>query len=132
MSAVYKQRKKDLTEKQLFKEKGSGGLNKKRKEGFLTALATVIKKDLTTSIRKNANELKVDVKIKQDLSPVLNLPDFTRWGVLENKTNETSHSNTGSLKTTGLEEWNIMSEKFILKTCKLFPMRVDTIIKKKW
>ena len=31
---------------------GNGGMNKKRKEGFLTALDTVIKKDTTMSIRK--------------------------------------------------------------------------------
>ena len=34
-------------------------LIKERKEGFLIGLATVIKKDLTTSIRNNADELKV-------------------------------------------------------------------------
>ena len=38
------------------------GLKNKRKEGFLIALATVIKKDLTTSIRKRAYELKVHKK----------------------------------------------------------------------
>ena len=32
---------------------------KKEKKGFLTALTTAIKKDLKTSIRKHANELKV-------------------------------------------------------------------------
>ena len=45
--------------KKLFKEKGSGELNKKkkkRKEGFLTAFTTVIKKDPTMSIRKQAHE----------------------------------------------------------------------------
>ena len=35
---------------------------KNEKKAFLTALATVIKKDPTTSIRKNANELKVHKK----------------------------------------------------------------------
>ena len=38
---------------------GSGGLNQNVKEGFLTALATTLKKDPTTSIRKHAHELKV-------------------------------------------------------------------------
>ena len=41
---------------------GNRGLKKKRKESFLTALATMIKKDPTTSIRKRANELKVREK----------------------------------------------------------------------
>ena len=63
--------------KRAFKE----GLNKKRKEGFLTALTSVIKKDPTTSIRKHANELKVHEKtvrtaIKQDLSPDHNPLDY--------------------------------------------------------
>ena len=57
--------------------------------------------------------------------------DFAKWGDLENKTNATSHSNTGSLKTAIEEEWNKMSEEFILKACKSFRRRVDTIIKKK-
>ena len=55
-------------------------------------------------MRKHANELKVYEKtlrtaIKQDLSPDFNTFDYTTWGVLENKTNATSHQNIGSLKT---------------------------------
>ena len=54
----YKKQKKFLIEKELFEEKGWEGLDqkkkKKRKEGFLTALASVIKNNLTTPIRKNA------------------------------------------------------------------------------
>ena len=53
------------------------------------------------------------------------------WGVIENKTNATSHLNIGSLKTVIEEEWNKMSEEFILKAYKSFRIRVDTIIKKK-
>ena len=45
-----------------LKKNGSGELTKKRKDYFLTALATAIKKDPTTSIRKNANKLKVHEK----------------------------------------------------------------------
>ena len=37
--------------------------------------------------------------IKQDLSPDLNRLDYAIWGVLENKTNVTSHPNIGLLKT---------------------------------
>ena len=51
------------------------------------------------------------------------------WGILENKTNETSHPNIGLLKTTIEEEWNKVSE-FILKACKSFQRHVDTIIEK--
>ena len=90
-----------------------------------------IKKYPTTSIRKYANELKtVRTAIKQDLSPGLNLLDHAIWGILENKTNTTSHLNIGSLKTTIEEEWNKLPEEFILKACKSFWRCVDTIIEK--
>ena len=64
-----------LTKKNILRKSESRGLNKKRKVGFLTvltALATVIKKDPITSIKKKANKLKVHEKtvriaIKQDL-----------------------------------------------------------------
>ena len=56
--------------------------------------------------------------IKQDLSPDLKpLLDYALWGVLENKTNTTSHPNIGSFKTAIEKEWNKMSEQFILKAC---------------
>ena len=59
--------------KSFLREMWSGGLNKKQKEGVLTALATVIKKGPIISIRKQVNELKgpektVGTAIKQDLS----------------------------------------------------------------
>ena len=84
-------------------------IEQKCKECFLTALASVIKDDPTTSIRKHANESKVHEKavmtaIKQDLRLDLNPLDYTIWGVEENKTNETSHLNIGSLKTAIEEE----------------------------
>ena len=64
-------------------------MKKKRKQSFLTVLASEIKKDPTKSIRKYDNELKVHKKtvrtaIKQDLSPDLNPLDYTIRGVLEN------------------------------------------------
>ena len=111
------------------------GLNKKRKEGLLTALAAVIKKNPSTTIRKHANELKVHEKtmrtaIKQDLSPELKPLDYAMWGVLENKTNESYHPIISSLKTAIEEEWNKMPEEFNLKAYKSFRRRVDTIIEK--
>ena len=68
--------------------------------------------------------------IKQDLRPDLILLDYATWSVLENKTNATSHSNIGLLKIAIVEEWNKMSEEFILKACKSFWKPVDTIIEK--
>ena len=96
-----------------------------------------IRKDPTTSTRKHANELKVHKKtvktaIEQDLSPDVNPLDYAICGLLENKTNATSHPNIGSLKTAIEEEWNKMSEEFLLKACKSFRRRVDTISEKKW
>ena len=115
LSTVYKAEKFFFffyRKRTFLRKRGSGGLNKKQKEGFLTALVTAIKKDPTTLIRKHANELKVHKKetvkttIKQDLSPDLISPDYIIWGVLENKTNATSHPRIRSLKTARKEEWN--------------------------
>ena len=66
--------------------------------------------------------------IKQDSSPDHKPFDYTMWNVFENKTNATTHPNIGPLKTGIEEEWNKISEDFILKTCTSFQRRVDTII----
>ena len=118
-------------------EKEGWGTEQNQKKGFLTALATVIKKDPQTSIKKQANELKVHEKtvrtaIKQDFSEDLNCLHYAVWGILENKTNPTSHPNIYSLKTAIEDEWNKMLEEFILNACKSFRRRVDTITEKKW
>ena len=93
----------------------------------------MIKKDPTTSIRKHANELKektVRTAIESVLSSDLKPFDYAIRGVLENRTNTNSHSNGGLLKTAIEEEWNKMSEEFILKTYKSFRRCVNTIIEK--
>ena len=56
--------------------------------------------------------LNADTKLKKIIGVSLWPPplDYFILGVLENKTNETSHSNTGSLKTAIEEEWNKMSD----------------------
>ena len=87
----------------------NGRLNKKQKDGFLTALATVIKSDPITSVRKHVNELKVQVKtvktaIKQDLSRDLDPLNYAIWDVLEKKTNGTYHLNIGSFEIAIEEE----------------------------
>ena len=46
----------------VLRKRGNGGLNKKRNVLFLAALATVIKKEPTSSIRKRSNEFKVHDK----------------------------------------------------------------------
>ena len=51
-------------------------------------------------------------EIKQDLSTDLDPLDYAIWGVLENKTNATSHQNIGSLETAIEEERNKMCEEF--------------------
>ena len=57
---LYTKQKKNLPKKSFLRESESesGGLNKKQKDVFLTALATMIKKNATPLIRKRANELK--------------------------------------------------------------------------
>ena len=57
--------------------------------------------------------------------------DYTIWGVLESITKATSHPNIGLLMTAIEKELNQMSEEFILKACKSFRRRVDTIIEKR-
>ena len=64
--------------------------------------------------------------MKPDLNPL----DYAKWHILENKTNATSHPNIGSLKTAIGDEWDKISEDFILLAGKLFWRRVDTIIEK--
>ena len=95
----------------------------------------MIKKDTKTSLRKQANELKVQEKtvwtaIEQDFSRSLNSVDYAIWGVLEKKTNATSHPNICSLQIATVEEWYKMSEEFIFKACTSFQKRVDTLIEK--
>ena len=69
--------------------------------------------------------MKVHKKIvKTAIKPL----DYAILGVLKNQTNATSLLNIGSLETE--EEWNKMSEEFILKACKSSRRRVNTIIEK--
>ena len=114
---------------------GEWRIEQTTKIDFLTALAMVIKKDPTTSIRKHDNKLKVHKKIvrmpiKQDLFPDLNPFYYAVWGVLESKTNATSHPNISFLKATIEEEWNKIFEEFILKAYKSFRRHVSTIVEK--
>ena len=60
----------------------------------------------------------------------LRLSWFSYKGCLRKQTNATSYPNIYTLKTAILEEWNKISEEFILKICKSFERRVDTIIEK--
>ena len=69
--------------------------------------------------------------IKQSLTPDLNSLDYPIWDILENKINSTSHPIIGLLKTAIEEEWNKISEEFILKACKSFWRYVDIITGKK-
>ena len=64
---------------------------------------------------------------QQDSSPDFYPFDYTIWCILENKTNGISHPNIDSLETAIGEEWNKMSEEFILKACKSFRRCVNTI-----
>ena len=63
-------------------------------------------------------------------NPDLNLLDYAIWGILEDKTNSTSHPSVGLLKTAIEKDGNKMSEKCILKAYKSFRRHVGTIIEK--
>ena len=67
--------------------------------------------------RKKISEI-IGVSLWATSSPSCNPFDYAIWGVLENKTNATSHPNIDSLKIAIEEKWNKMSEEFILKACK--------------
>ena len=56
-------------------------------------------------MKLKVHQKTVRTAIKQNLSPDLNPLDYPVWGVLENKTNATSHLIIGSLKTDIEEEW---------------------------
>ena len=71
------------------------------------------------------HEKTVSTVIKKDFSPDLKHLDYAKWGVLENKTNGTSHPNIDLLKTAIEEEWNKMFEEFILKASKSFRMSIQ-------
>ena len=73
----------------------------------------------------------IEVSLWPPSSSELKPLDYAIWGVLENKTNATSHQNIGSLKTAIEKKWNQISGEFILKACKSFRKRVDIIIEKK-
>ena len=51
-----------LQKKTFLRKRRSEGLDTKRKDSFLTTFAKAILKDLTTPIKKHANELKVNEK----------------------------------------------------------------------
>ena len=93
-----------------------------------------IKKNPTTSVRKPANELKVYKKtvktaFKQDLCQPLS-PSLRCIGRSGKRNKCNFQLNIGLLETAIEKEWNKTTEKIILKACKSFQRRVDTIIEK--
>ena len=87
---------------------------KKKQQRIYDLLNAETKKKKKKNLRNNWNFFQVFIK------PDHNHLDYALWGILENKTHATSHLNIGSLKTAIEEEWNKMSEEFILKACKSF------------
>ena len=65
-----------LEKKSFLREKENGGNEKMKRRPFLTALATVIKKDPTGSIRKHAKVLKVHEKTVRTAIKLDLIPDF--------------------------------------------------------
>ena len=120
----YTKQRKNFTEKELFKEKEEWRIEKKQKtKRSLLNCHRYSDYEGPHNVNKKAllwiesqREI-VRTAIKQDLSYDLNPLGYAIWGVLENKTNATSHLNMGLLKTAIEEEWNKMSEEFISKVC---------------
>ena len=86
----------------------------------------LLKAETKPKINSGITRISLWPPSSQHLNPL----DHAIWGVLENKTNATSHPNIDLFKIAIEEEWNEMSEEFILKVCKSFWWRVDTIIEK--
>ena len=81
----YSNQRKNIQEKSFLRKGDHRGLNKKRTEHFLTGLVTVITKDSTTSIRKQANELKGHEKnVRSVITPVLS-PLISLYGTFLKK-----------------------------------------------
>uniref|UniRef100_A0A0K2TPS2 Uncharacterized protein n=1 Tax=Lepeophtheirus salmonis TaxID=72036 RepID=A0A0K2TPS2_LEPSM len=59
-----------------------------------------------------------------DLTPL----DFAGWGTFERETNRTSHPNMDFLQAAIVKEWNNLSKKCIINSCKAFHRRVETVI----
>ena len=99
-SSVYRIQSDFFYSKRAFKERGKCRIEQKRNDNFLTATATVIKKNSTKSRRKHSNDLKVHEKtvrtaIKQDLNLDLNFLAYAIWSALKDKANAISHPNIG-------------------------------------
>ena len=88
--------------------------------------------DLLNAETKPKNSKIIGVSSWLPSIPDLNPLNYALWGILENKTNAPSHVNIDSLKTAIEEDFNQMSEEFILKASKSFQRHVDTIVEKNY
>ena len=119
-------KEKNYRKRFFFKEKVEWRTEQKRKEGLVTALTSVIK--------KHANELKVHRKIlriaiTQDFSPNLN-PLIMLYEAFK-KTKQMRLPIKILVHLTATDEnWNKMTEEFLLNVCKSLRRRVDALIKK--
>ena len=126
-------KEKKFTKKELFKGKGGSGAKiKTEKKVIYLLLLRWLRRTPRRQWESTLMNWKSSRKLwgQQDLSSDLKPLDYVNWGVLENKKYSTSHPNIGLPKTAIEEEWNKMSEEFILKACKLFRRHVDTITEK--
>ncbi|QQP50673.1 Uncharacterized protein FKW44_011767, partial [Caligus rogercresseyi] len=58
-----------------------------------------------------------------------NLLDFAVWGILEGRTNQTSHPSVEALKATITKEWDNMLEDVIKTSCASIRPRIEAIIR---
>ena len=86
--------------------------------------------DLLNAERNQAKKLPKQLEFLHDFHQPKTLTPFVMLNGVFWKTKQIQLPNIGLLKTAIKEEWNKMSEELILKTCKLFRRRIDTIITK--
>ena len=122
-STLYEAKKKKTSEKIFLRKWGVDDWTKEdEKKAFKLLSLWQLRRiwphqQESTQMNWKSSKKTMRTEIKENSSPDLNPLDYSQWSVLENKTNATSHSNIGSLKTATDNEWNRMSEEFIFKAC---------------
>ena len=54
--------------------------------------------------------------------------DYGIWGAVERKACSTPHASVDALKAAVEKEWTDMSVDFVVKTCKAFRPRIETML----
>jgi inhibitor of nuclear factor kappa-B kinase subunit alpha len=63
-------------------------------------------------------------------SPDLNPLDYSIWGVVEAKACRTSHASVAALKCSISKVWKAMTRDYLIKTCRAFRTRLETVVER--